>query len=414
MTHGSRLVQAESALLIAAAATAISAVALGVAAQNYWEPLSDATLELSRLLLSAATDNITYDPEQRLLGAGDFAVLVAKECSGYEGVALVLSFLAFFGYIFRAELRFPHFLLLAPIGVVVIWLSNSMRIAALTLLGAEVSPALAAGGFHSFAGLTLFLLVSVAMMLVALRMPFFRNPAAPAHQKARAAALTHAKAPTEDAQTRAARIRRADAMLLPFLIFLISGILLAVSFVLPERFYALRVVATGLVVAQFWSVYRGYDWRVSLDAVLAGVAVAALWIVAAPAEASENTQLLARWLAETSTLESVIWLLTRAIGFIIMVPLIEELVFRGYLHRVIQNGSFDDAPEAAFSIRAFVVTSILFGALHGRVWEGIIAGALFAIALYRSGRLSGAIYAHAVANGLIFIYVLATGHWAAL
>ena len=42
-------------------------------------------------------------------------------------------------------------------------------------------------------------------------------------------------------------------------------------------------------------------------------------------------------------------------------------------------------------------------------FAGCLAGALFAIALYRRGRIADAILAHATANGLIAIYVLMTG-----
>jgi hypothetical protein len=41
----------------------------------------------------------------------------------------------------------------------------------------------------------------------------------------------------------------------------------------------------------------------------------------------------------------------------------------------------------------------------------MIAGMFFAIALYRRGRVTDAILAHAVTNGLIALYVLAAGSW---
>ncbi|MCI4663474.1 MAG: exosortase E/protease, VPEID-CTERM system [Neomegalonema sp.] len=395
-------IRAETPLLIAAAATALTAIVLGTVAQDYWRPLSDATLTLSRLLLNAATSDVVYDPAARMIGAGDFKVLIAQQCSGYEGVALVLSFLAFFGYVFRAELRFPHFLLLAPIGVVVIWLSNSFRIAALVLVGSEISGPLAAGGFHSFAGLALFLVVSLTLSLIALRMPFFRRDGeAPARRP-------------EATPAQAERVRLADAMLLPFLVFLLSGVALTMAFDLPERLYFVRVAAMLIAVSFFVSIYRQMDWRISTDAIVAGLAVALFWVWVAPTETSENTTKLLAWLKDGPAFDEVLWLLARAVGFVLLVPLVEELAFRGYLHRIIAHGSLDGAPEATFSWRAFLITSALFGALHSRWWEGALAGALFALAMYRSGRLSNAIIAHAIANGAIFVYVLLTGHWAAL
>jgi membrane protease YdiL (CAAX protease family) len=49
-----------------------------------------------------------------------------------------------------------------------------------------------------------------------------------------------------------------------------------------------------------------------------------------------------------------------------------------------------------------------FGALRGR-W---LAGMIFAVTLYRRGKLGDPILAHATADALIAVTVLATGRWA--
>ena len=60
---------------------------------------------------------------------------------------------------------------------------------------------------------------------------------------------------------------------------------------------------------------------------------------------------------------------------------------------------------------AVVLSSAAFGALHGRWLAGMLAGALYALAYYRRGRLGDAVLAHATTNALIAAYVLATGTW---
>jgi len=65
-----------------------------------------------------------------------------------------------------------------------------------------------------------------------------------------------------------------------------------------------------------------------------------------------------------------------------------------------------------FSCWSFVVSSLLFGALHGGLWRaGTIAGMTFALALYQRRAIGDAVVAHAPTNGLIAMYVLATGRW---
>ncbi|HRO04082.1 MAG TPA: CAAX prenyl protease-related protein, partial [Terricaulis sp.] len=101
----------------------------------------------------------------------------------------------------------------------------------------------------------------------------------------------------------------------------------------------------------------------------------------------------------------------RIFGFALIVPIAEELVFRGYLHRALVSRRFEEAAPAAFSWAAFLITSLVFGAMHGRWLAGALAGAAFALTLYRSRSLAGPIAAHIAANALIAGYVLATERW---
>ncbi|MCR6643213.1 MAG: archaeosortase/exosortase family protein [Terricaulis sp.] len=124
--------------------------------QNSWTALSSATLHLSYWFLQLYEPAARMEADRFLLGAGDFAVLVRAACSGYEGIALVLGMMGAYIYAFRAHLRFPHVLLLLPIGVAAIWIFNALRIALLVSIGARISPQLALDGFHAQAGWVLF------------------------------------------------------------------------------------------------------------------------------------------------------------------------------------------------------------------------------------------------------------------
>ena len=99
------------------------------------------------------------------------------------------------------------------------------------------------------------------------------------------------------------------------------------------------------------------------------------------------------------------------IGAIITVPVAEELFFRGYLQRKLIASDFEAVPFGRFTWMSFIVSSLAFGLLHQSWIAGVIAGSLFALAVYRRGRLADAITAHATANALLSVYVLATGAW---
>jgi CAAX prenyl protease-like protein len=64
-----------------------------------------------------------------------------------------------------------------------------------------------------------------------------------------------------------------------------------------------------------------------------------------------------------------------------------------------------------FTWFSFILSSVVFGILHGRWFAGTLAGLVFALVLYRHKRLSDPIWAHAITNGLIAAYVLSTSTW---
>jgi CAAX prenyl protease-like protein len=108
---------------------------------------------------------------------------------------------------------------------------------------------------------------------------------------------------------------------------------------------------------------------------------------------------------------AVLWLVFRVVGAAVTVPIAEELAFRGYLCRRLIGTEFQEVPMGKFTWFSFVLSSVVFGILHGRFVAGTLAGLLFALVLYRHKRLSDPIWAHAITNGLIAVYVLSTSTW---
>jgi CAAX prenyl protease-like protein len=106
-----------------------------------------------------------------------------------------------------------------------------------------------------------------------------------------------------------------------------------------------------------------------------------------------------------------VWLCFRIVGSVVTVPLAEELAFRGYLIRRLIAADFQEVTFDRFTWFSFVVSSVAFGALHGRWLAGTLAGMAYALTLYRRGELADAVVAHATTNALLAIFVLTTDSW---
>jgi CAAX prenyl protease-like protein len=175
--------------------------------------------------------------------------------------------------------------------------------------------------------------------------------------------------------------------------------------------YPLRVLAVGGVLWAFRRTYARWRWAWSWPAAALGAAVFALWLaLEPPAPAGADAAFAAR-LASLPPALAAAWLLVRALGSAVTVPLAEELAFRGYLTRRLIAADFEAVPPGAFTWFSFLASSALFGALHSRWEAGALAGSLYALALYRRGSVPEAVLAHATTNALIAAYVLLTGSW---
>ena len=106
------------------------------------------------------------------------------------------------------------------------------------------------------------------------------------------------------------------------------------------------------------------------------------------------------------------WLACRVIGSVILVPIAEELAFRGFIARRIMASDFEAVSGRSLSWLSMIASSVVFGALHGRWVAGTLAGLIFALTYrHRGAGSADAIVSHATANGLIAALVLVKGMW---
>ena len=298
-------------------------------------------------------------------------------------------------WLFRGSLRFPKTFILLPGGILVIWLVNAVRITLLVLFGAYVSPEIALGGFHSATGWIGFIAVALSMVAVTRRITFFA---------VRQSVETEAR---EGSDLTAAYLAPLMALLA---IILVTGVFSS-GF---DWFCPVRVLGTATVIWFFW---RKRLTRIHLEgiwsgsAIVIGTAVFVVWLGLEMALGNTDTgSVIPGSLAEMPAGLAAAWLIFRVLGSVITVPIAEELAFRGYVLRRLISSDFDKI-SPRFTWLSFLLSSFLFGALHGRWLAGTVAGMFYAWAMYRRGKVEDAIMAHATTNALIAAEVLIFGNW---
>lgn len=180
--------------------------------------------------------------------------------------------------------------------------------------------------------------------------------------------------------------------------------------------YAVQTGCVMLALLWFWRDYeelRGLKevpWTHFAVASLAGVAVFVLWI-----------QLDADWMTlgesagfdPTSPDGALNWSLiaVRLWGASVIVPIMEELFWRSYVMRWIDAPNFLAVNPARVSLKAFVIAAVVFGLEHHLWFAGIVAGAVYAGLYWYSRNLWVPIVAHAVTNGALGVWIVATREW---
>jgi len=203
----------------------------------------------------------------------------------------------------------------------------------------------------------------------------------------------------------------------PFACFILCLALLPKLPLTPRVQLAVWLVA-GFAALWFFS-RRVLDFRLRAPALslAVGAAVFAVWVapdLLFPAWRSH-------WLFSNALLGSPatslsaaalgdgIVLAMRTARAVLLVPVVEELFWRGFLMRWFERHDFENVPLGSWEPRAFWTTAALFALEHGSYWDvGFLAGAAYNAWMVRTKSLGDLILAHAVTNACLAAYVLLT------
>jgi exosortase E/protease (VPEID-CTERM system) len=370
---------------------ALAAVVAIQLSQRLWEPTAALTFRLVLLALHPLLPGLQSNFSTLTLATERFAVTISEQCSGLEGVGLMLAFCATWLWYFRREYRFPRALVVVPAALLLAFLLNVVRIAALVAIGDAGYPSIAMVGFHSQAGWIAFNATALGVAVLAKRSSWMRrDPSGPA-----------AAAGTDNATA---------AFLMPLLAILAAGMIAHALSAGFELLYPLRLVAAVAALWVYRKSYSRFDRNIGWRAPAIGVLIAGIWLLCAhflipPSPIPEA-------LASLPAPLRAAWITARVLAATVTVPIAEELAYRGYLLRRLVDADFQSVRFNDVRWPALAVCAAVFGIMHGALWfPGILAGLAYGALAIKTRRISEAVVAHATTNALLAAAVLLFDQW---
>ena len=232
---------------------------------------------------------------------------------------------------------------------------------------------------------------------------------------------------------------RCAPFVAPLLAFMIS--LMTVESYFPDQHYLLYPIKTIVVVAilaYFWRALPSLKPGAIILSVAVGVVSVFLWVgldpwamklnvgleegynrvVSSVGLGSWHTQVDPEFPAGRNPFElypaSEAWVLftLRLLGISLVVPVMEELFWRGFLMRWLIKEDFLSVPLGTFQPFSFWATTVLFASIHGAQWPlGMIVGVYYGAWFVRTKSLGDVMLAHGVTNFLLALYCLVSGDW---
>jgi len=170
--------------------------------------------------------------------------------------------------------------------------------------------------------------------------------------------------------------------------------------------YPLKTLIVAGLLWVFHNRYEELKPSFSLLDIAVGLVAIAFWILLDPYYPKMGTKsdifnATGHW----------IFIVSRVAGAALVVPLMEELFWRGFMIRWLVEEDFKKVPLGLFTLPSFLITTVLFGIEHREWLAGLVCGALYNWLYYRRKSLFACVVAHATSNAALAAWVLARGDW---
>lgn len=220
------------------------------------------------------------------------------------------------------------------------------------------------------------------------------------------------------------------AHVLPFVAWLALMHFLDVPQLPAAWAYAIRsALCLGLLVyLRPWRWYAAPAWRYFPLAALVGVGVMVAWVALehpAAAQLGPLQELYVKWgirpfgegrealKSLPYAPETCGWPLTvaRILGSGLVIGVIEEFFWRGFLYRWMFGGDFRMVDPAKYARVPFFAVAAIFAVEHMEWLAGLVAGIAYGWLFIRTRDIWSVAFAHALTNLLLGVYVVATGQY---
>jgi len=151
-------------------------------------------------------------------------------------------------------------------------------------------------------------------------------------------------------------------------------------------------------------------WNISWEAVVAGVFIFVVWVgldgfYPTLEKSSATFDPISAYGA--GSFLSLFFIGVRIVGSSLIVPLREEVFYRSFIYRYLQQADFLKVRLGRFHWKSFLITGIIFGVGHYEWLPGILCAFAYQGLVCRRDRLGDAILAHTITNFLLGLWVVA-------
>jgi len=105
------------------------------------------------------------------------------------------------------------------------------------------------------------------------------------------------------------------------------------------------------------------------------------------------------------------FVVVRLLGLSVLVPLVEEIFWRGFLLRWVISPDWQDQKIGVFTMKSFLWVTFLFTLAHPEWLAAAVYCSLLNILLYWRRDLWNCIVAHGTSNLILGVYVISSGTW---
>jgi CAAX prenyl protease-like protein len=200
---------------------------------------------------------------------------------------------------------------------------------------------------------------------------------------------------------------------LPFLIF---SVFLTFEGWFPDQHYLIypwKTLGVGAVIVWYWRRLPNLRPGFPILSSLVGIIAVVLWVKLDPVLVHYPLPLVGRnpFLLYPA---GWAWFLFgfRLFGITVVVPITEELLWRGFLMRWLIKEDFTSVPLGTYTPFSFFVTTAFFASVHGAEWPlAVIVGLIYGAWFVKTKRLGDIMLAHGVTNFLLALYCLFSNDW---